>query len=227
MNKFLLLLALPFLCAFTFNPMSQSIDLGDDKKSAQFLLENDTPENQAIELTVKERSMDQDGKEILTDTSEISIFPPAVIIPPKEKRTIRVNYNGPKDLKDEKAFRVIAEQLSVKVDEKQKKRSGIQMLMRYVAALYVTSKDSASKVEIKSFEATKDGLKVVIENSGNKHQILADPLMTLGKEGKKFKGEDLNGMTGENVLAKSKRTFILKKIQSAPKGTEATIKINE
>jgi fimbrial chaperone protein len=229
MNRLFILAILPFLFGFTFNPMSQSIDLGENQKSAQFLLENETTEKQAIELTVKVRSMDENGKETQVDTKEISIFPPALIIPPKEKRTIRVNYNGEKDFKVEKSFRVIAEQLSVKVDEKQKRRSGIQMLMRYVAALYVTPKDAESKVNIVSYESTTEGLRLSIENTGNKHQIMADPTLTLIQKEKKktFKGQELNGFAGENVLAQSKRLFVLKNIKDTMKGTEATLKFNE
>ncbi len=229
MNTLFILAVIPFLFGFTFNPMSQSIELGDKQKSAQFLLENETSEKQAIELTVKIRTMDENGKEALVDTKEISIFPPAVIIPPKEKRTIRVNYNGEKDIKTEKAFRVIAEQLSVKVDEQQKRRSGIQMLMRYVAALYVTPEDAKSDISVLSYESTKDGLKVNLQNSGNKHQILADPVVTFVEKDKKksFKGQDLNGFAGENILANSKRSFILKNIKDPLKGTEATLKLNE
>jgi fimbrial chaperone protein len=229
MNRLFILAILPFLFGFTFNPMSQSIDLGENQKSAQFLLENETTEKQAIELTVKVRSMDENGKETQVDTKEISIFPPALIIPPKEKRTIRVNYNGEKDFKVEKSYRVIAEQLSVKVDEKQKRRSGIQMLMRYVAALYVTPKDAESKVNIVSYESTTEGLRLSIENTGNKHQIMADPTLTLIQKEKKktFKGQELNGFAGENVLAQSKRLFVLKNIKDTMKGTEATLKFNE
>lgn len=229
MSLLKVLIFLPLLYAFTFNPMSQSIELEDKQKSAQFLLENDTNEKLAIELTVKNRSMDSEGKETLSETKEITVFPPQLIIPPKEKRTIRVNWNGPKELKDEKSFRVIAEQLSVNVDEKTKRRSGIQMLMRYEAALYVNPKDSESKIKVEAVESKDKNLRITIDNSGNKHQILSDPTLTLITPKDKYilKGSDLKGLSGENVLAGQKRIFMIHSDKVIPKETTGTIKLNE
>src|SRR5690606_3040109 len=111
---------LPLLWSFSFSPMSQSIELGEKQKGTQFMITNDGEEKLAIELTVRERRMDPHGKETLPETKEITIFPPQMIIPPKEKRTVRVNWSGPKDIETERSFRVIAEQLPLKVDEKTK-----------------------------------------------------------------------------------------------------------
>lgn len=222
LSKFLLVL--PFLFSFTFNPMSQSLELGSSQKASQFLLENDTEEKMAIELTVKARSMDENGKEFLTDTSEISVFPPQVIIPPQEKRTIRVTWNGGKTLEQEKAFRVIAEQLPLKVDEKTKSRSGIQMLMKFMAAFYVTPEGAKPNIEVLSVKGDGKELKITIENSGNRHRILADPTLTVAK--KDLKAKNLNGLAGENVLAKSKRTFVVPN-PLVTSGEKASIKIND
>ena len=76
-----------------------------------------------------------------------------MIIPPKEKRAVRVSYSGPGNLTKEKAYRVIAEQLPVKVDDKTKRRSGIQMLMKYLAALYVTPDNADAKVDISEIKS--------------------------------------------------------------------------
>jgi fimbrial chaperone protein len=203
--------ALPFLFAFKFHPMSQSIELSEKQKAVQFWLENDSEEKLGIELTVKERQMDEMGQETLPDTSEITIFPPQVIIPPKEKRAVRVSYSGSSDLKAEKSFRVIAEQLPVKVDEKTKRRSGIQMMMKYMAALYVTPQNADSSIEISSVETQATKLLVTVSNKGNKHQILVSPVLTINSSNTKhvLKEKDLQGFAGENVLANSKRTFTL------------------
>src|SRR5665647_630369 len=161
----------PLLFSFKFNPMSQSIELAEDQKSAQFTVENDTPETMAIELTVRERIMDDLGKEINPKVEGMTIFPPQMIIPSKEKRTVRVTWNGGK-VESERAFRVIAEQLPLKVDEKTKRKSGIQMLMRYMAALYVNPKDSEPKISTLIQKVTASELTLLVTNDGNKHQVL-------------------------------------------------------
>lgn len=227
MALFKILLLLPLLYSFTFNPMSQSIELGEKQKSAQFFIENDSNEKMAIELSVRERKMDESGKETLPETSELTVFPPQMIIPPKEKRTIRVNWTGSKALTEEKAFRVIAEQLPLKVDEKTKKKTGIQMLMKYMAALYVTPKDAEAKLKVVSTEKSGNAVKITVENEGNKHQVLTKPVLSFGKGKKSFEGENLSGLTGENVLARSKRTFILKDFKGELPQGNAELKIEK
>lgn len=218
-----------FLFGFTFNPMSQSLRLEEGKKSAQFMLVNNSSENMAIDLSVKSRQMNEKGEETLKETDELSIFPPQLIIPAQEKRTIRVNWNGPKDIKVEKAFRVIAEQLPLKVDEKTKKQSGIQMLMKYMAAFYVTPKEAESNLKIESTQLDGKNLSIVIENKGNKHQILTSPIIKIGSGEKEvtLKGKELSKLSGQNVLAQSRRIFLIEtQHKSLPKG-DASLKLDD
>lgn len=209
--------------------MSQSIELGEGQKSAQFLIENDSNEKMAIELTVTERIMNEEGKEELPETKELSIFPPQIIIPPKDKRTIRLNWSGKGELKTERAFRVIAEQLPLKVDNKKKKKSGIQMLMKYMAALYVTPEDAKSNLKIESIKTQNGMLDLVIINDGNKHQVLIDPVLTITDLKKTYtlKSSELKGVTGENILALAKRKFSFKSDLSLSDKALATIKVND
>jgi fimbrial chaperone protein len=228
MNLFIILSLIPFLFSFKFNPMSQSLDLGDGKKSAQFTVENDTAESMAIELTVKERVMDSAGKETLPATTELSIFPPQIIIPSKEKRTIRVLWNGPATIEVEKSFRVVAEQLPLNVDKK-KKGTGIQMLMKYMAAFYVTPDNAQAKIKASLLPSPDGKLTFNVQNEGNKHQIIYKPKMTLKKGSDKWTltEKELTGFAGENVLAKSNRTFTIAYRNKIPSDAEVSLKLEE
>jgi fimbrial chaperone protein len=222
------LIAVTILCSFKFNPMSQSIDLEPGRKSAQFIAENETNESMAIEFTVKERHMDEQGKESLPETKELAVFPPQVIIPPKEKRTIRVNWNGPGDLSQELAFRVIAEQLPLNVNGK-KKQSGIQMLMRYMAALYVTPKNVEPKITAKVRSSSGGETIFQVKNSGSKHAIMLKPTVIIRSKKEKWvlKEKDLAGLSGENVLAGSERAFKVKTSRAYPVDADVTLKVEE
>lgn len=225
MNLVLFFVCIPFLFAFKFHPMSQSIELSEKQKAVQFWLENDSDEKLGIELTVVERVMDINGKETLPATSQINVFPPQVIIPAKEKRAVRVSWNGEGELKSEKSFRVIAEQLSVKVDEKTKRRSGIQMLMKYMAALYVTPANAESKIAVEAIQSMDKKLAVTVSNKGNKHQILGKPVLTIKSKDNKqvLKEKELGGLAGENVLAESTRTFQISTKLKFPTDAQATL----
>lgn len=229
MNRILPLLFLPFIFAFNFSPMSQTIEVGEGKRSGQFLIENEGGTNIAVELTVKERNMDEDGNETLTDTKDISIFPPQIIIPPREKRTIRVSFNSKEELKVEKNFRVIAEQLPLKVDSKTKDQAGIQMLMKFVAALYAAP--AGSKPEVKVLSQTSNGKELVLllENTGARHQLLNNPTLKYLHQGSKgeLKSGELKGLAGENILAGKKRKFVIQSSKVIPQGSRLEIKLHD
>jgi len=229
MNRILILSFLAFLCSFKFHPMSQSIELSDKQKAVQFWLENDSDEKLGIELTVKERHMDQNGVETLPDSTDIKVFPPQVIIPAKEKRAVRVSYSGTGDITVEKSYRVIAEQLPVKVDEKTKRRSGIQMLMKYLAALYVTPENAESKIDIAEVKSSEKKLLITVSNKGNKHQILGKPVLTIKSGNTKhvLKEKELQGFAGENVLANSVRTFSVSSNLKLGPDAKATLSIED
>jgi len=229
MELLFILLSLPLLYSFKFNPMSQSIDLSEKQTTVQFSVENQSPESMAIELTVKGRTMNEDGHEELPADANIAIFPPQMIIPSKEKRTVRVTWNGSKKIESEKAFRVIAEQLPLKLNEKAKKATGIQMLMKYMAALYVTPDNAKSSLAVTLSSVSEDSLSVVVRNDGTKHQILNHPVVTfMNKENKwTFKEAELPGLAGENVLARSGRKFTIKTTQKIPKDSVVTIKVDD
>lgn len=229
MNQLVFLFFLSLLCSFKFHPMSQSIELSEKQKAVQFWLENDSDEKLGIELTVKERVMDQNGVETLPDTKEISVFPPQVIIPAKEKRAVRVSYSGAGDIKAEKSFRVIAEQLPVKVDDKTKRRSGIQMLMKYMAALYVTPENAESVINVDDIKSSEKKLLITVSNKGNKHQILAKPTLTIKSGNTKhvLKEKELQGFAGENVLQNSVRTFSVNSGLKLGPDAKATLSIED
>jgi fimbrial chaperone protein len=229
MNHYFLFFIIPLLFGFNFSPMSQTIELGEGRKGAQFLIENEGSSNIAIELTVKQRKMDQNGDETLEDTKDIAVFPPQIIIPPNEKRTIRVSFNSKENPLIEKNYRVIAEQLPLKVDPKKKNESGVQMLMKFVAALYATPE--GAKPDLKVLSQTSNGkeLVLVLENSGTRHQLLNGPVLKYFHAGEKgeIKASDLTGLVGENVLAGQKRTFTIKTKRIIPVGSRIELKLND
>jgi fimbrial chaperone protein len=229
MNRLLFILILPLLYSFSFSPMSQSIDLSQSRKGAQFLIENPSNSSIAVELTVKERDMDENGEETLRDTKDITVFPPQIIVPAKEKRTIRVSYLAKDIPSGEKNYRVIAEQLPLNVDEKRKERVGVEMLMRFVAALYATPTDAKSDIKLESYSADGKTLTLVIHNSGNKHQLMSNPVLRFTHNGDKqeLKAKELQGFSGENVLAGKRRIFKIKSSVTIPSNAKVELKLND
>lgn len=130
--RYLWLLIFPFLYGFKFSPMTQTISLEKGKGKTKFEVVNTTSSPIPVVIKLLERHQNADGSERLPKTSELKAFPPQLVVPPNDKRSIRVDYIGKKNLKGEKAFRVVAEQVPLNIPKKGEKKSqnqsGIKML---------------------------------------------------------------------------------------------------
>ena len=103
-----------------------SATIGVDKKnnSVLFYLENDTEQPIAVTATVLARSMDVNGNEKNEKCDdELMAYPSQLIIPANEKRSIKVSWIGKMPPEIEKSYRLIAEQLPIDIDKKDKKKS--------------------------------------------------------------------------------------------------------
>ena len=212
-GRFFSLLALILLpqqlFAFRLDPMSVSIELSDNQKHVSFIIENESKQPLPVQINLFERSMNESGEDVLKETSEVMAFPDQLIIPPEQKRSVKVTWSGKADeLKSEKAFRFVAEQLPLDLDQDKKSKTGIKMLLKYVAALYVNPKNSESKISCEYGDA-----QLTCINEGNKHRILNFKSLVLQDSSSKieFETADLKKVNGENILAHGKRVFSLKK----------------
>lgn len=198
--------------AFKLSPMSYSIKGGAQKSNiANFTVSNDSDAPIAVQLEVKVRDMKLDGSENLPETDDFLIFPDQLVLSPKSRRVVKVRWiKG--EVKDvERSFRLIAEQLPIDMNKKKDTKTDIKILLRYVAALYVTPKKTNTNIKVISSKASNDlkSINFVVENIGNAHLILDKVKLFVDQEGKQFEATNLKGFTGENILASSKRSFTI------------------
>lgn len=193
--------------AFRLDPMSATIELKDGQTHFNFVLQNETTTPLPVQISVFARDIKENGEDVLTETNEISIYPDQIIIPPEQKRSVKVVFNGDKKgLKIEKAFRFIAEQLPVDLKKKKTEKAGIKMLLKYLAALYVNPEGTESDVNCEL-----SGTDLICQNSGTKHQITVFKSLQLESGANKvsFSKDDLKKISGENILPGKKRIFSL------------------
>lgn len=198
--------------AFKFSPMSVALNVHENN-STLFYLENDSNQPIAIQVTLTKREMNEDGVESNPKINdELTVYPTQLIIQPNEKRSVKVSWLTKFAPTKELAYRLIAEQLPIDIEKTKAKKASIKVLLKYVAALYVTSDKFTSEVQLKDFSIKNDKTTFVIENKGSEHQILGNlSLHFVSNKNKKeviLKGEDLKGMVGENILAQSQRRFV-------------------
>ncbi len=221
MKTIALLTLLSFsLFAFKFSPMSLELESSGQKSRGQYYLENDSKETIAIELQVAKRKMNLEGKETRKiDKKSFQVFPPQLILKPGEKKSVRVIWKGKNSLDVEKAFRLIAAQVPLEFDKK-KKGSGIKILLKYVAGLYVLPQTKKENVIVQNSQVKKNKIQIKIHNKGNVHKILDEIKLELKGKDKSYQlsKNELKGIQGENVLAQSKRLFTI----DLPKSFEST-----
>jgi fimbrial chaperone protein len=179
-----------------------------------FRLENPDAEPVAVESSISQRAMDENGNDLLTpDEESFVIVPQQIILRPQQVQAIRVQYVGKADLTGEAAFRMVAEQIPL---DSQAQDSGgkLRLLVRYMASLYVVPAGARSDLAVESVEraAAADGsprLAVILANRGNAHQILSEPILAI-KAGSgaavEIKPAELSG---QNFLAGVRRRFLI------------------
>ncbi len=199
--------------AFKFSPMSTTIGIGPNDNSALFFLENDSDQAIAVQVSLAKREMDIFGVEANAIVgSELTLYPTQLIIPPNEKRSVKVLWSGKDQLTKELAYRLIAEQLPIELEKDKSKKASIKVLLRYIAALYVKPADLNSDISITDFKVVDKKFIIATINKGKKHQVMTNLMIKFIDEAKNkevlFKSEELKGINGENILADSQRLFI-------------------
>ena len=202
--------------AFSFSPMTVSIAPSGANAVMTYKVTNESDQQIAVSVKVATRTIDAAGVEKNEPADKLFlVFPSRVVLKANSSQNVKVQYRGSATIAAESAFRVIAEQLPV--DFTKSATSGVSILLTYVAALYVTPKNTAPKlVFAQAVGAQKDGkpgLQVTVKNEGTKHALLSNPIIRInessGSSPKEFSGEAAAGIDGQNILALSERTFFV------------------
>lgn len=214
--------------------MTQELTVGEKQRKAVFTLFNEGKKPIAVVSEMTKRLINEAGKETNADASDdFMIFPDQLIIKPGEKRAVQVTWLGKRKLDVEEAYRFIAEQLPIDVQlgKKRKKNSNIKILLKYRAAFYLTPKNAKAsiKIENKNILVNKGKFELSLINEGNKHELLRNyKLIVKGKnENVTLPFKDFKEVYGENLLAKSKRRFLLDVPKKLAKDNEVQIELKE
>lgn len=158
--------------SFRLDPMVVELQPTGAKSSHSFRVENNGQERIAVQLKMTSRMTDENGKETRLDSSDFTIYPEQISLSPNDMRTVRVTYNGPKEVTSEKAYRLIASQLPVNF-QKETKPTQLNFLFQYIASVYVTPKGAAAQIQVKDIKVTdKNKIEFKIENTGTAHRLL-------------------------------------------------------
>lgn len=208
--------------AFDLKPIVIQLAPSGSASSRSIIVTNSHDEPIAIEVKAFKRAQSPDGSEQRTPEDEdLIISPPQMVVPAKTSQNFKVQWIGDPAPERELAFRLIAEQLPIKLATSTPKdgvEATVTMQYKYEAALYITPPKSAPAISVvgadlvRSPEGAKS-LKLTLTSSGTRRAILERPELTLtpgaGGAAVTLTGDQLKGVAGENILAGAERQFLL------------------
>src|SRR6266481_3531785 len=144
-----LIMAITDADAFRFSPFRATFDPSGDGANQLFTVENNTDVPASGQIRVTTRDVDVDGGEKnAEDEKDFAIYPAQMVLEPHASRSVRVQWIGDPNLKEEKSYRIIAEQLPVNLDKEKPKTSTVKFLVSYRGALFVTPPGLSSNVTV-------------------------------------------------------------------------------
>lgn len=205
--------------AFRFSPFRAKFEPSGDGANQLFTVENNTDKPTSVQIRITTREVDVDGGEKNVDVEkDFVIYPAQLVLNPHASRSVRVQWVGDPNLKEEKAYRIIAEQLPVNLDKDRPKGSAVKVLVTYRGALFVTPPGLAHNVTHDFSGAARDAagkklLEIVLHNRGSQHALLRNLKLDIkddqGNTVTLAGDHQLKGVTGEGILAKHRRRFLI------------------
>jgi fimbrial chaperone protein len=204
--------------AFTLEPMSLSLSPSGSGSIGTFRLKNAGNERVAIRLKILRRSMELDGTELneAADT-QFTIYPARLVLEPASTSVVKVQWKGGGVSDSELCFRLVAEQ--VPVDFSVSQGSGIKIIFRYIASLYITPPASNYQINVESAIGSVDsngnsGFLVEVRNLGRRHVIAVDASFEFREKEAAtgailLSSEEIGGANGANYLPGLLRRFFI------------------
>jgi len=212
----LAMLALMAAPAYAFKLTPIEAEFGPGRLASQtFKVENGGTLPVAIELSVHARAMADNGDDILAPApDDFALFPDQILLQPGETQSVRVQWTGTSAPATEVAYRLMAEQLPIDIGSDGGDRSGLKLMVKYLAALYVRPAEPAAILTATLSPDLRDGQKfavIRINNAGNAHAVLQAPMLELSAGGQliAFNPAQRDAVHGKNVLAGVERELLV------------------
>jgi fimbrial chaperone protein len=216
------LLGAALASAFTMEPMSALLAPSGAGSVATFRLRNDGPERIAVKLEALTRESGPDGAELNAPAGELFfVYPARLLIEPGAQAAVKIQWRGPATLSAERPFRLLAEEIPLEAGGP--RASGIRVLFKYLASLYVGERGFAPELRASAAAAVgpdgSPGFLVELRNGGTRHVVAEALVLDIsGAEGGglRLEAEALGALCGANYLPGGARSVFVKDERAVP-----------
>lgn len=151
--------------------------LDPHKKIGTLEIINQGDKKVTFQLSASRWQQSQKTKDTYQSTEEILFFPKIFPLGADEKRIIRVGYQGPDSLSQEKAYRLFIQHLNP-----EKNFQGLTMAMRIGVPVFYSPMNKSHEAKFQRVEISKGKVNIDIENQGNNHFMIRS-LTAVGIDG--------------------------------------------
>lgn len=228
---FIILSGISPALAFRLEPISRVFEPAGAGATQSYEVINDSEEQIAVELSMAERKISLEGQETTESADDdFLVYPSQIVLPPQGVQSVRVTWLGNPNPEKELAYRMIAEQLPINLNNPEESQAettsgAIKVMFRYIGSVYIRPKNAESKVVLNGITHEKgtdgnDRLVITFENQGTRRAVLSELNLNLTSQGSQLtlKPEQLEGVNNGVILAGNQRRFSMPWPQQLPIG---------
>lgn len=228
---FIILSGISPALAFKLDPISRVFEPAGAGATQSYEVINDSAEQIAVELSMAERKISLEGQETTESADDdFLVYPSQIVLPPQGVQSVRVTWLGNPNPEKELAYRIIAEQLPINLNNPEESQAettsgAVKVMFRYIGSVYIRPKNAESKVVLNGITHEKgtdgnDRLVITFDNQGTRRAVLSELNLNLTSQGSQLtlKPEQLEGVNNGVILAGNQRRFSIPWPQQLPIG---------
>ena len=228
---FIILSGISPALAFKLDPISRVFEPAGAGATQSYEVINDSEEQIAVELSMAERKISLEGQETTESADDdFLVYPSQIVLPPQGVQSVRVTWLGNPNPEKELAYRIIAEQLPINLNNPEESQAettsgAVKVMFRYMGSVYIRPKNAESKVVLNGITHEKgtdgnDRLVITFDNQGTRRAVLSELNLNLTSQGSQLtlKPEQLEGVNNGVILAGNQRRFSMPWPQQLPIG---------
>lgn len=228
---FIILSGISPALAFKLDPISRVFEPAGAGATQSYEVINDSAEQIAVELSIAERKISLEGQETTESADDdFLVYPSQIVLPPQGVQSVRVTWLGNPNPEKELAYRIIAEQLPINLNNPEESQAettsgAVKVMFRYMGSVYIRPKNAESKVVLNGITHEKgtdgnDRLVITFDNQGTRRAVLSELNLNLTSQGSQLtlKPEQLEGVNNGVILAGNQRRFSMPWPQQLPIG---------